>query len=445
VTPHIDRASLLAYIDGDTSVDRLAIASHLAECAECRRALAEAQWLTLLLRDVVLHDLAHGDPDPGRDLGWRDILAEQRRLRDEEVRANTVYADLRRVPVEAWKAEIAQRSHDKTEGLVRRIIQAVEIELNRLPERALHMLDAAEEITNGLHDTVARRCLGDCWKHRANALRHLGRYPESLDAAELAETLYRSVQLDDFDVGQALFTRAGTLFKMTRYDSARAVLREATEVLRSFGASMPLAKTLILDGVIRCEQGDIAGAETVFLELVPMLEKFEDEMELARVRTNLAECTLRLGRPVDALPQAEAAVAGFARLAMDAEEIRARWTVAVIHLALGDGDVALDGLYDAAAAFEGRGMLGDAAFVKLDITEELLRRKEWSEAATNARELAVLFTKAGVTIASVLALAYLAEAVEGERAMPELVQYVRSYVTADDPDRRFEPPADGPR
>lgn len=441
MSPHFDRATLLAYIDGDSSIDREAVAAHVAACVECRRLLDEAEDLSHFGRDVLIFRFLSGeDFDAERERGRQDILAMRLAVRNEERRAETFFAELLRLPIEAWPAEIARRPHARTASLVERIVREVEIELNRLPEVALQMVDVAEMVANALADKIARRCLGHCWKHRANALRHLGRYPESLDAAAIAESFYRSVPLDEFDVGQALYTRAGTLLKMTRYADAQAVMKEATELLRPFGDSIPLAKTLILDGVIRCDQGDVAGAEAEFREVIPMLEKLDDETELARVQTNLAECTLRLGRPADALPQAERAAATFTRLGMDAEAIRSRWSVAVIRLALGQRDQGLDELGGAAADFESRGMLADAGFVKLDITEELLRRCEWRDSATNARELAVLFAKAGITLASVLALSYLAEAVEGERATPELVRYVREYVTADDPARKFEPP-----
>ena len=59
----------------------------------------------------------------------------------------------------------------------------------------------------------------------------------------------------------------------------------------------------------------------------------------------------------------------------------------------------------------------------MTVTEELLRRGDWKDAAITAWELAVLFTNAAVTLASVAALSYLAEAVEGERPTPALVQY----------------------
>jgi hypothetical protein len=45
-----------------------------------------------------------------------------------------------------------------------------------------------------------------------------------------------------------------------------------------------------------------------------------------------------------------------------------------------------------------------------------------------------------VTLASVRALEYLRRSVENRQATAETVRYVRTYVTADDPARPFDPP-----
>ena len=87
-------------------------------------------------------------------------------------------------------------------------------------------------------------------------------------------------------------------------------------------------------------------------------------------------------------------------------------------------------------------MLADAAFVKLDITEELVRRRHWAEAIVIAGDLVTFFERAGVASASMAALHYLRSAVEMEHATTALVRYVRDFVTVDDTSRAFVPPAD---
>ena len=438
MSEHPDRTTLAKYIEGDPA-DRLAIATHLGDCADCQNELDNVQ-VTFRLHDNVLDFIESRKNDRRRPPEQFDILATRQRMGAEAARAEMFFGELMRLPIEEWPSAFKQNPHQCTEGMVLRLLTEVEIEVKRRPQHAMLLINAAEIVTGSLDIPAIHACAGDCWKQRANALRHLGRYVESLEAADLAAAFYRLLPLGDFETGQALYTRAITLFKMTHYDEALAVLDSAKELLREFGDTMPLAKTLILEACVRFEQGEVEWAERTWIEVVPMLKRFDDRIELARVRANLAECSLKRGRPASALAQAQAAATGFAELQMDAERIRSEWRVAAILLALGEHDRALELLYSAAAAFRALGMSSDAGFVNLDITEELLRRNEWSEAANIARELAGLFTAAGVTLASVTALAYLRTAVEGERATPALVRYVREYVSADDPSRRFSAP-----
>ena len=80
-------------------------------------------------------------------------------------------------------------------------------------------------------------------------------------------------------------------------------------------------------------------------------------------------------------------------------------------------------------------------FVKLDICEELLRREEWETAEAAARELAELFTGAGVPVASAQTIDYLRRAAERREATAETVRYVRTYVQAGETAPPFAPPA----
>ena len=440
MSEHPDRTTLAKYLDGDPAADRQALATHLAGCGGCQNELESLQ-ATFRLHGNVLDFIESRKSDRKRPPEQFDILVTRQRMGAEAARAESFFGELMRLPIEEWPNTFEQNPHQRTEGMVLRLLTEVEIEVKRRPQHAMQLINVAEIVTGSLDIPAIHVCAGDCWKQRANALRHLGRYAESLEAADLAAAFYRLLPLGDFEIGQALYTRAITLFKMTHYEEALTTLESAKEVLREFGDTVPLAKTLVLEAAIRFEQGDVEWAERTWVEVVPMLMRFDDRVELARVRANLAECSLKRGRPASALVQAQAAATGFTELQMDAERIRSEWRVAAILRALGEHDRALELLYGAAAAFRALGMSSDAGFVSLDITEELLRRNEWSETASIARELAGLFTSAGVTLASVTALAYLRTAVEGERATPALVRYVRDYVSADDPSRTFSAPS----
>lgn len=438
MSAHPDRTSILMYVENDPAVDRPSIASHIGACAECAAIMEEFQQIILFLsQGDLLGSFAAEDGDRSdlREMLLREYDAESA----EMTAADTFFAELAAYPIETWDIYFARHREHRSPSMAKRLFAQVEVELNRRPEDALLLVDIAERIGYSLHDVECRTVLGDAWKHRANAYRHLGRYEEALNAVDIAEAFYVSLVAGEFDVGQAQYTRAVTLFKMTRFADALTALAAAHATLRDFGDTVPLAKTIVLEAGIRIDQGDVATAQQLWRDVLPMLERLGDEVERARVLANLGECNLRLGNLDQAMADAQLAVRRYEALRMEVEVIRSEWTIGMVHFARGEFEEGLSILQTAAASFALRGMTGDAGFVKLDVCEELLRQREWAEAEDIARDLVSLFTVAGVTLASVNALHFLREAVEHRKATVATVRYVREYVTADDPSRPFDP------
>jgi len=440
VNEHLTRLEILEYLEGAEYADRDQAESHLLICAECRDVLGELQQLVLLLADgsIFRHEDDGADEKPGL---WEDLLREDGRAEHDARAAASIFASRAAETRESWELFLAEHPEVCTNALVDRLVTAAGSELDRKPERALELLIVAELVAYALDDVAVRRALGHVWKQRSNALRMLARYDEAIDAAVMADNFYSSLPNPDaaFEVGQARYTMAVTLFKMTRYAAALQALAGSRAVLEPYGTSAPLAKTIMLEALIRIEQGDVTTARDTLRELLPIVERLGDSLDAARVRANLAECNFRLGELEEALAEARAAVEQFRTLGNVAEEVRSEWTMAMIRLARGELD-ALDRLHRIAAVYEESGMLGDAGFVYLDIVEELLRRQEWTEAEGIARDLVTLFTEAGVTLARVNALDYLRQAVANREATAAMIRYVRAYVSSEDVTTPFEPP-----
>lgn len=436
---HPDRLTLLAYLDGAMPIDRDAIGAHVSECSECRRTLHEMQQRVFVLADGDVFAFLADRDDTERAQLRAELLRVEERIAADDAYAEECFALLKERPLRSWDAAARTHAEFRTLALMRRVLREVEREMDRRPAYALDLVGFAARWVRG-EEAASRITLGDVWKQRSNALRHLGRYPAALEAAEMAEVFYESVAGSEFDVGQARYTTAVVFIKMNRYEDALGALDRAEELLAPFGESVPLAKVEVLRAGVLFQQGDVVQAEARWRAVIPALTRLGDDTELARVRANLAECRRAAGAYDDALTDAKAAIAAYRKLGMDAERIRAEWTVANLRVASGDVVQGLQALHDSAVAFERLGMVADAGFVKLDIVEELLRQREWSAAAPIARAIVEVFTAAGVTAGSVEALSYLREAVEHQSATLPLVQYVREFVAADDPARMFQPP-----
>jgi tetratricopeptide (TPR) repeat protein len=434
---HFGWSAIRAFAEGAQS-DRKTMAAEIAQCDVCRATLEEVDdFLLLFGADTVLQFLDDSQVDADREPLRDALLAHELRVERDVSAADAFFSELMRHPLREWSALLESRRSACTAPLVHRLLLEVGIELDRRPEQALALLNVAELVAFSVEGDESRVALGDVWKQRSNAYRQLGRYEEAVDCARMAEEFYVAVK-SDFDVAQARYTAAAALFKMTRYEDALQKLHAARETLVRFGETAPLAKALMLDAIIRGEQGDVSTAKNVLLDLLPVVRVLKQPLEIARVLANLAECNLRLGLLDDAEINGTDAVAAFAELGNDVEVFRVEWTLAMVGLARGEDTLAA--LTRIALSFEARGVSGDAGFVRLDIVEELVRREAWQEAQEIVLPLATLFTAAGVSLASVTAIEFLKQAVTGRQATGTVVQYVRRFVADDDPAQTFAPP-----
>lgn len=397
------------------------------------------------LRDASVLEHAEHDDEAAFSQMLRSLDDDVERGEREARAADALFVQLAQHPVDQWEAIIGDQPQGCTSALVQRLVDAAAPEVFRQPEHALVLLRVAESVAFALDEAASLRSRGHVWRQRSNAFRVLARYEKAIDAAIVSERLHAELQQPDtpYEIAQARYAMAITLFEMTRNEAALRAASSARKLLDEYGMSAPLAKVMMLEALIRAEQGDVAQARDTLRALLPIEQQLGQPADLGRVRFNLAECNLRLGDLDAAMHDARAAIETFRALGNVMEETRGEWTVAMVRLARGERE-AIDRLYEIAAVYRALGMPAEAGFVNLDLTAELLEREEWTEAELLARGLATLFTAAGVTLASVNALDFLRRAVANREATAATVRYVREYVTSDNPTRAFEPPENKP-
>jgi tetratricopeptide (TPR) repeat protein len=269
----------------------------------------------------------------------------------------------------------------------------------------------------------------------------LGRYEEALNATVTAERFAEEVRTGAFMHAQIIYTRGTVLFKMGRFAETIKAAREASYRFAEYGDVKRVIHARNLEAVALTEQGETAEGLRVYLLIAQQLQLIDDPQMAAYVTVNIAVSHLRLGNYVDAREHTLEAQERYRKLGAESEIVRADWALGVIDLRVGETRTGLARLRDAAAAFEALKMPADAGFVKLDLTEELLRLEEWDQAGAMAGEAAETFATAGAKLHLSTALSFLREAVQGRSATLELVRYVREYVTADEEGRSFEPPS----
>jgi tetratricopeptide (TPR) repeat protein len=435
---HLTREQILAFMLG-TPEDNDAVWAHIQQCDECWEVyedLAKSDTLATVMRSA----LEHVDDDFDLDELWRGVEADADSEERDARAADALILQLAQHPYHEWMGIVGANPQACTAALVQGLIDAATPELDRNPDNALVLLNVAEMVAYTLDTKASLRSRGYVWKQRSNAYRMAARYDDSIDAAYVSEQLFAELREPDsnFEIGQARYAMAATLTKVDRFPAALRTLKGARELLEEYGESAPLAKVMMLEAVILMQQGDVRVARETLRELLPVEERLGQQLEVGRVRFNIAECNLRLGELDAAMDDAAGAIEIFRSLGNAAEQKRTEWTMVMIRIARGE-EAARD-LEPIASFYEQSGMPGEAGFVTLDLTEYLLKNEEWAKAEFLARGLVNLFIAAGVTLASVNALHFLRTAVENREATTETVRYIRTYVSADDPERPFEPP-----
>jgi tetratricopeptide (TPR) repeat protein len=438
---HYTVADLLAYLDENEDLVSVAeVAAAVASCAVCAARLNELQGLGRLIADrETWHEV---DAPAGHPPSIMDVLTEADRMAREKRAAESDFAALVATPLETWPLYFAGHPSAATEGLVRRVTDAAVAELDRQPAHSLALLDAADSIASRVSDQNGQfECRSEVWKNRANALRILGRYEEALAATVMAERFTEEIATGGFMLAQIVYTRGTVLFKMGRFVETIQTARDASYRFAEYGDVKRVIHARNLEAMALTEQGQIAEGLRVYLLIARQLQPLDDPQMTARVTTNIAVSHRRLGNYDDATTYTLAAQQLYRALGAKSEIIRTEWTLGLIDLRVGETEGGLARLRGAAAAFEALLMPADAGFVKLDLTEELLRLEEWDEAGMMAGQAAEAFVRAGAKLHLSTALAFLREAVQQRSATLELVQYVRDYVKADEEERTFAPPS----
>jgi tetratricopeptide (TPR) repeat protein len=438
---HFTTADLLAYLDENHDVvDVAAVAIAVTSCLTCAGRLQELQNFERFVASEVT--LTEADVPAGQPPRIMDVLRDVDRVAREKRYAEADFTALIAEPMNTWPAYFATHPNAPTEGLVRRVTDAAIEELDRNPAYALELLEAADVIAARIEDQQGQlECRSEVWKNQANALRMLGRYEEAFNATVTAERFAEEVRTGAFMRAQILYTRGTVLFKMGRFAETIKAAREAGYRFAEYGDVKRVIHSRNLEAVALTEQGETAEGLRVYLLIAQQLQQVDDPQMDAYVMVNIGVSHLRLGNYAEAREFTLVAREHYQRLRAESEVIRADWALGVVDLLVGQTTTGLARLRGAATAFETLKMPADAGFVKLDLTEELLRLEEWDEAGVMAGEAAEAFASAGARLHLSTALSFLREAVQRRSATLELVRYVRDYVTADEDGRSFEPPS----
>lgn len=432
---HFDETALLTYIDGTAdATTRDEIEQHISGCDECRENIGSLREFIDQLEDSAVwrsdepYVMSNAPEEAARRLA-----AEEERLAREEAEATAFIGRLADATPDRYRAMFEAQLAEPTAGFVRALFKGVLLLLERNPRAALHLAEIAKDAAGRLRTeayplSLRQQLLGLAHKHRANALRQLGRGSDALEALDEAERAFSKIATSAYDIACVDFIRATVFRMLDRYDDALIFLESARDTFVEYGDNRRRGHADLVEAGILFARGDIAPARDLFLSLIKEAQQRGDLTTAARLFSNVASCNQILGEKEAAATFYLQAIRLYEELGMPTEKIRARWGLGRLLASSGRIEEAVERLQQAAEEFESHAMHLDAALVFLEICELEITRRNTAAVTALAKALVERFTAARVPSAAITALAYLREASEQGRASSNVVRHVRHYL-----------------
>lgn len=421
---------LLFAVDPGSSEDPIEVESHLRECPECRSIVG------------TISAVRSSPPLPRMETTSLEDL--ELRLSDQTVEAGPAIEQLLQRPPEHWPEIARSDSRLCTVGGLRAVLQVIPDLRRSEPERALELSRLVSSLCESLiaeNPSFVAHAHASAWKERAITLRILGRFEESISALNGAENRFVKLPVAEFDLAGVWYQRAMVLRELDQLDEALRWIDRAEVVFERFGQTRMTNRARYVRGAILFRRGEIDRAEEIFRDLLPRLERSDDEQTVALLYNSLGQCAVER-HPLEAELFLVRAVRAFEALGYELDLLRARWGLARVFLATGRNPQAITTLEGLEHAFARRGAEDDAGLVALDRAEGLLALDRAAEATAVCR--AALERLRGSSPRNVIhAVEFLRDAAAQGTATPALVRHVRRFMekAPKQPALIFAPPA----
>jgi tetratricopeptide (TPR) repeat protein len=442
---HIPEHTLSAYaLDRSLVPDAEIVDAHIAECGACNEHLAEMRSFDSLLGDPAswpdFDSVQHSNPS--------QILEIAARIRREDEHAEFLLEPILNASPEAFVwADLPSKYQYFTGGVVRRLAAAAEAAWHTAPRHSLNLAETAIAIAGKLStDTYTEFELsawhGVGWKQRANALRHLGKHDDALEALSRAERFYRRLPYSEFDLASVSFIRGTIYFEQQRYDLAEVHAQTAADSFEHLGQTERFLYARHLLASIAFEKHMIDRAEGIFRTIYDYFSAANDPLWIARGEQALGNCALERGDFTTAAHLLHKALQGFQTLNVTSSAVRCTWALALITTRSGSPRVGATQLREVREAFLELGAACDAALVSLDLVEVLTRSRRSREARREASRVATIFKEAGMLKGALSAADFLKRTSATTAAPISVIEHVRQFLRRIEyqPDLAFVPP-----
>jgi tetratricopeptide (TPR) repeat protein/DNA-binding phage protein len=361
----------------------------------------------------------------------REEAARRTETYRQEVRAGASFVkDTLAARPDEWRHRFIQRG--VTEVVVRQLLLSAHRILDAKPARAIQLLAVAEGLVDELPPSTSEYLIhamrGRAFLDRAFANRVLGNFHEAAVSLDSADAEYRQHPQCTHELGQAWYERAALRFKLGDLDATMTYVHQARSIFVLTGDRRRTARARMIEACVLVDRNLLPRAREAFREAAMIFRAFEDQEALACALLNWGSTEMRLRHQVRARKLFQNALALFVDLQMPGEIVRTRWNLAHLVTFYEDIGRGLPLLRAVRDEFTKLGMIGDAAFVGLDLVRALYANEEPGEAAAWCRRIIPEFETSGATKNVREALAYLRAAAERREATADLAAEVRAFI-----------------
>lgn len=341
---------------------------HVSRCRPCRERFVS--------RNVA--------PFPaGREARRRELFDVARKLQQEkETSAGIVARLLRTTPTDEWPT-LAEHPDLRNSAALEQIGEEVRRLLDREPLQALALSNVATAIAESLPpraypETVHAQLRATAWKDRANALRYLARYPEAIEAVNMAEERLAPHPALAYDRAIVRLVKAMVSHQVGDTETANSLLRNCRAVFESYGdreraAMAGMIEANFLYGAQRFEE-----ARTLYSRL---LTSSPSNLEAeAGLHSNIGHCAIHLGDYVAANMHLSNAIARFTEIGQYTTALKTEWGAGSLLIRKGQVRAGIERLMHVRASYLERGLVQDAGLTGLEIIEALSTRGDHDEA-----------------------------------------------------------------
>jgi len=429
---HPTSDEIVRFLGSQTAQENRRFASHLLECAQCRRLAL--QTLRPVAEPPGAGKVLQYRPSANGQLGggtaaWRERLRAAVREVEE---GEALMAELKRHPRHRWPLIVRHQERFHTLAVAQRLVAESRDAVFEEPRAGVQVAELALAVLADLDPAVyGGRLLDDVRGRAWTAIGAGRRLANDFDGAE--EAFRRAGELlaetaDPLEQGGYLYRLAALRRDQRRFDEGRTLLDRARELFSEAGDDRMMARALTSLGLLHLDEGMPAEALPPLLEAIERVDESDDPRTALYARHNLAMGLAELGE----CDQARRLVLGcqdaYARSGDAHILLRARWLEGVI--AAGSGDQARgEALFrDVRAVLLERGQAYDAALASLDLATLLAAQGRSVELRELAEEMATTFLAFDIHREAAAALAFFRHAVLHERASADLVAAIGRYL-----------------